>query len=562
MTVSPTGRMSAKGGASGAGPGSWAVTVGAMVLFVAALLAVMAAAAVQSRSRAVAEAERATQDTARLLEAQVAYVLDVAGTVLALQSAIADDAPTDDDAFRARIGRDLRGILADKPYIFRAFLADRRGEVIAGTLDPLPRLDVAQRAYFRRHAAGETASILTTGMQSQATGEPIMVLSRRIDGPAGDFVGVGIVSFNLEALSAIFRSLAPGEFGSVFQLIGEDMRILIDVSPPPDRTGARLQPMEAVKLGESAPFRQASAVVEERIWVSRKVADFPLHVRVGTRVPVVIGRWKEDLASYALGSGIAVVALTVLAGFVVVYGRREEIASRALRELNAELERRVADRTAELEALASELRGSLEEKDVLFKEVHHRVKNNLQVVASMVRFSSAKVKDPGARGVFSEIARRIRAIGLVHQAIYEQQAASRIPLEPYLVQLAELEGEVYGATERGVAIEVRATGEIDLNNAVSVGLVVSELIANALRHAFPGESGGSVGIMVERRDGFCRVRVDDDGVGIPPGAGDGTGLGIIKAVAAQLNATLTITHHGGTRVEFTFPIRSPLSDGP
>lgn len=152
-------------------PGSWSVTVGAMALFVMALLAVMAAAALQSRSRAVAEAERATQDAARLLEAQVAYVLDVGGTILALQAAIVNERTIADERFRETFGRDLRSLLADKPYVFRAFVVDANGEVIAGTLDPLPRLNVIRRSYFHLHASGENGPILTTRVRSQASGD-------------------------------------------------------------------------------------------------------------------------------------------------------------------------------------------------------------------------------------------------------------------------------------------------------------------------------------------------------------------------------------------------------
>ncbi len=535
-------------------PGSWTVTVGAMVLFVIALVAVMAAAAVQSRSRALQEAERMTQDAARLLEAQMAYVLDVASTILALQTAIADDADLSRESVRLTISRDLRTLLRDKPYIFRAFVADSTGEVVAGSLDPLPRLNVTTRGYFPRHAAGETGPVLTTGVQSQASGEPIMILTRRLDQADGRFGGVVIVSFNLDVLRDLFGSLAPAEYGSVFQLIASDMSILVDVSPPPDLRGTRLSDAEADSLRESRTGRIKGQDDHDRIWVNRRVSTFPLHVRVGTSVPSVIARWQQDLASYALGSGIALVALIVLAGFVVIYGRREESAARALRELNSELERRVVERTSQLENLTSDLRNSLEEKDVLFKEVHHRVKNNLQVVSSMVRFSSSKVHDPAAKSVFSEIARRIRAIGLVHQTIYEQEATTRVALEPYLHQLAELEGDVYGASERGVAIAVKASGDLDLNNAISVGLIVSELIANSLKHAYPGADGGRISIEVTRIDGECSICVADDGVGMSPDVTDGTGLSIIKAVSGQLNAALTIDNEGGTKIVIRFAV--------
>ena len=524
-----------------------------MTLFVAALIAVMAAAAVQSRGRAIRDAERATQDTARLLEAQMTYVLDVAATILAVEAALADDADITRDEARADMSRDLKVLIRDKPYVFRAFVADWSGRVIAGSLEPLPWLDVSERPYFRRHLLGEVGPVLTTGIQSQASGEPLMILSRRMD-RAGGPAGVIIVSFNLDVLRDVFASLAPSEFGAVFQLISADMEILVDVSPPPDQRGGILSGEDARALIEGRTVRLAGEDGEERIWANRRVGDKPLYVRVGTSMPTVIFGWKEDLAAYGLGGGIAVVALVMLAGFVMVYGRREEAAARALRDLNVALESRVADRTAELERLMAELRVSLAEKDVLFKEIHHRVKNNLQVVASMVRFSSAKVRDPDARTVFAEIARRIRAIGLVHQTIYEQEAAARIALEPYLEKLAESEGDVYGAAERGIAITVSASGDLDLNNAVSVGLIVSELIANSLKHAFPDGRTGSITVDVRGCEGRCGIMVADDGVGMPEGARDGTGLGIIRAVATQLDAVLTITVGAGTRVEMSFPI--------
>ena len=294
-----------------------------------------------------------------------------------------------------------------------------------------------------------------------------------------------------------------------------------------------------------------------RIWAHRPIPGTDLFIRVGTDRTQITRKWNQDLADYAMVGLVAFVALIGLTGIAVRYADREETALNELRKLNLELELRVAERTQKLETLTRELQQSLEDKNVLLREVHHRVKNNLQVVASMVRLSSNHVHDVQARGVFAEIARRIRAIGLVHQTIYEQEAASAVLVKSYLERLAALEGDVYGINERGIRIRTEGEGELDLNTAISMGLIVSEALANAIKHAFPGGREGLITVSAEVSDQQWKVSIADNGVGFNNEIDAGTGINLIRALAGQMRGKVRFASDNGTRVEMTFPIFKP-----
>ena len=436
-------------------PRHFVLAMMAAVIF--AISAVAAAALLQSRSRVLREGEQVTRDMAKLMQNQMIHILDVANTILSLERIDFEKRNiTSPSAHRPQ----LVELIRDKPYLFRVFVSDAKGDIIATSMLNPPPLNISARSYYKRHIGGETGPIITTGVQSQASGEAIMVMSRSILDPAGNMEGVAMVSFNLEALANYFANLAPVEYGSVFQLIADDGRVLVDVSPPPDLSQRYIEPD---LWGQIKKARLDVAVYQSidqtpRIWAHRPIPGTDLFIRVGTDREQITRKWNQDLADYAMVGLVAFVALLGLTGIAVRYADREEAALNDLRMFNTVLEQRVSERTQKLETLTQELRQSVDDKTVLLREVHHRVKNNLQVVASMVRLSSHHVHDSLARGVFAEIARRIRAIGLVHQTIYEQEAASAVSVQSYLQRLAMLEGDVYGIGDRGIMIETRGEG--------------------------------------------------------------------------------------------------------
>ncbi len=233
-------------------------------------------------------------------------------------------------------------------------------------------------------------------------------------------------------------------------------------------------------------------------------------------------------------------------------------AKEALRQANGELEARVEQRT-------DDLRTALAEKDVLLKEVHHRVKNNLQVVAALLHLRAKQSADPAGREAFAETLRRIKAMSLVHEALYGGGDTSGIDFAAYLRTLAAATASSFGMAGQ-VAVEVAPSpGRVDLNTAVPLGLAAAEAIANAFKHGFPEGRRGTVRIAfaapAEGAEGELTVR--DDGVGLAqPKMPNrrGAGLSLAQALARQIGGRITVSKDGGGgtvwRLTFAAPARA------
>lgn len=226
-------------------------------------------------------------------------------------------------------------------------------------------------------------------------------------------------------------------------------------------------------------------------------------------------------------------------------------AKEELRRANVELESRVEARTADL-------RRALADKDVLLQEVHHRVKNNLQIITSLLAVKSNRSNDPGVREAFDNTIRRITAMSLVHQALYSQEDNSQIEFAAYLEGLAKA---LHASFDLGPTVSVSVTdepGSIDLNIAVPLGLIAAELMSNAFKHAFP-TGAGHLEVVFAAPNGSLpgKLEVRDDGIGM--GAADsekpmrGAGLGLLRAIARQVQGELIFKSTGrGTTATLTF----------
>jgi two-component sensor histidine kinase/ABC-type nitrate/sulfonate/bicarbonate transport system substrate-binding protein len=240
-----------------------------------------------------------------------------------------------------------------------------------------------------------------------------------------------------------------------------------------------------------------------------------------------------------------------------------------LRAFNSRLAAEVATRTAVLEdrsrALSAELlegkekeriiAHSLAEKEVLLKEVHHRVKNNLQVIASIVSLQIEGADDPRMAGALRAVRSRVHSMALVHERLYGSGSLSGVDMDEYLRALAV---ETIMAYQRpGLAIEasVDASGvAFAVERAMPIGLIVGELVSNAAKHAFPGRARGRVDVRLRKDGGRFELRVSDDGAGMPEGRGGGAGIGLqlVEALASQLGGELLRAEGEGLQYLITF----------
>ncbi|RJP75260.1 MAG: PAS domain S-box protein [Candidatus Zixiibacteriota bacterium] len=206
------------------------------------------------------------------------------------------------------------------------------------------------------------------------------------------------------------------------------------------------------------------------------------------------------------------------------------------------------------------IQASLDEKVVLLKEIHHRVKNNLQIVSALLGLQRGRIKDPAMEIILRDSQSRIRSIALVHEKLYRSRDLARVDLAEYLTVLTSSLLQSYGARDR-VTLEIDADPlSLDVDTILPCGLVVNELVSNALKHAFPEGRQGLVRILLKEAGGIVRLIVEDDGVGLPPGLdyhkSDSLGLQLIHTLAQQLNATVNMAAGPGTRVTIEIPLES------
>ncbi|WP_192499179.1 sensor histidine kinase [Skermanella pratensis] len=233
-----------------------------------------------------------------------------------------------------------------------------------------------------------------------------------------------------------------------------------------------------------------------------------------------------------------------------------------LRDANETLERRVAERTSELEDSNRQLRKALDERSLLLREVYHRVKNNLQVIDGMIAIQALGWDGSPTEELLNDLRRRINALGLVHQQLMTSDDLATFDIRPFLEELRGNLSTLGGGARHGIDISIEADAlRVDLDFAIPLGLIVTELVQNALKHAFPDGDGRKIQVRLRRCvDGGLLLSVHDNGRGGSSGASHGTtlaskglGLSIVRALVVQLEGEMTISEVGGTRVEVRMP---------
>lgn len=206
------------------------------------------------------------------------------------------------------------------------------------------------------------------------------------------------------------------------------------------------------------------------------------------------------------------------------------------------------------------LNTSLTEKEALIKEIHHRVKNNLQIISSLVNLQSGNVSDKNALSALNETQARIRTMALIHEKMYRSTDLSRINLAEYISNLTKALFSIYNTNQFPVSLNLNLAEnvKIDMDTAVPCGLIINELVSNSLKHAFPGGRKGEVTVGLTKNDSRVILTVSDDGVGFPPDldhrSTETLGMQLVNTLTEQLDGNINIVNENGTMVKIDFPL--------
>jgi len=215
-------------------------------------------------------------------------------------------------------------------------------------------------------------------------------------------------------------------------------------------------------------------------------------------------------------------------------------------------------RDDELRAREAQLVQHLKERDVLLQEIHHRVKNNLQVISSLINMQVRKLEPGTNREALEECRTRVLAIALIHEKLYQSKNYAAVQFADYARSLAANVFHTLGVSRSGVSLELAIDPiPLSIDRAIPCGLLINELITNALKHAFPGRRGGVIRVSLARTGDELQLEVRDDGVGL----GDAweasevqsMGMQLVVTLTEQLRGRLTVSGRGGAAFQIAFP---------
>jgi two-component sensor histidine kinase len=216
-------------------------------------------------------------------------------------------------------------------------------------------------------------------------------------------------------------------------------------------------------------------------------------------------------------------------------------------------------KNSEIETQKSLMNKALEERETLLKEIHHRVKNNLQIISSLLNLQSKKITDENVLASITEGKNRVEAMSLIHQNLYQSDQLTSINMQDYFLQLLSHLSRSFGRPEYVISYHVNAE-EIffDIDTAIPVGLMVNELVSNAYKHAFNNKEKGEINVSVHRgNNSKYQLKVSDNGVGFSEedilAEANSLGLRLVKSLSTkQLKGDFTMQNKSGTVVTITF----------
>ena len=306
--------------------------------------------------------------------------------------------------------------------------------------------------------------------------------------------------------------------------------------------------------GEALRYFKLAVAAKDNLYSQDKIKrllSITFEEREQTRQKEVAKAAYQTQIRFALLMGILSVFVAI-AFILFRNNRHKQKVNTVLQGKNEEIEKTVS----QLKAAQVSLAAKNAENELLLKEIHHRVKNNLEVISSLLALQAAQISDPNVQEVMQASQNRVHSMGIIHQKLYQSSNLSTIEMRDYFMNLGQSTLDSFGMHDRVQITYPMPEVNLDMDTAIAVGLITNELLTNAFKYAFIGRAGGSVIISLTEPDtDSYLLQIGDNGIGKPLGrAAIGTGFGtqLVDLLTHQLDGLLTYAVGPGTLVKLRF----------
>lgn len=543
-----------------------------MLLILVAALPVMALyvwSALDRRAEALATAEDQLLRSARLLAAQQNQFFQGTRSVLNTMLLAAEAVGVPSDSCNAL----LRSIASRDPNYLTVSIAATDGTVLCSSSAEAMSVNIADRSDFE--AALSTGTFVIGLRQvDRVTSRPMIPLTLPLrDGGAGEITLIGTVSFDVDGLhQTLALSRLPA--GGIAVIFNQERAILARLPlgvTIEDAVLAPVRPEIAQESGGAGLVRAEPPDGEASLWaVAGLLPEQGLYVAIGVPVSTIVAGAESGLRR-GIGILILVLALAALSAWLIGEGainrpldrlgaaaaalRKGDLKARAHLPQGAPELRRLAhsfnDMAASIERNDQELQQRnarlnqlIDDKEMLVREMNHRIKNSLQLVSSMVGLQLGNVSDASARSSLIAAQTRVATIAKVHERLYAGARLDRVDVALFLSELCRDLAQTLGVDDRGGALVVKSIDvSLPPDKAIPLGLITTELVTNAVKHGRnDGPPRTEVLLFRTEKPGELCLSIEDDGPGLPPdfNAQSGLGLKVIRALAAQLGGELEL----------------------
>jgi len=421
---------------------------------------------------------------------------------------------------------DINTAVEGLPAGLQHALYDREGQLILSSQPERHVIDVSDRPYFQRLTAGEHF-VIQPMVTERLSGDQVIIVARRMESlPATDgtrvFFGVATIAIPVAYLNEIADALLMPQ-ATTLTLVGLDGWLIARAPPAPPSDLSGTPNFANFTSAPNGTYAATSPIDrQQRIIGFWRIEGWPVVAISGVDLGTVMTQFRRSVQ----GEVAILIPLLLGVAVMIVWLFRLMVVD----------ERR-----------AKALAAAQERSEFLLKEIHHRVKNNLQAVMSLIRLQRLPPD------VTEALQGRISAMVEVHQEIFSGETLDRIKATPYMQRLV---GNIARGYDDRVTIDLELA-DVDLSGdlAMQVGLVTNELLTNAFKHAFQGGRKGRIEVILAQADAdHLRLTIRDDGVGVDP-ATQKTSMGskLIGAFVAQMRGTMTVDSDQGYCTTITFP---------